>query len=95
MVVLDPVKAGGPYEVLAQQTFGRRNLTLSIHDVLFGDVWLCSGQSNMQMTVSQVICRVSVMIKNVDVEEEKGGGGRAKEEKAIETFSSMCFAHLS
>ncbi|XP_024413174.1 sialate O-acetylesterase isoform X1 [Desmodus rotundus] len=54
MVVLDPVKAGGPYEVLAQQTFGRRNLTLSIHDVLFGDVWLCSGQSNMQMTVSQI-----------------------------------------
>lgn len=57
MVVLDPMKPGGPYEVMAQQTFGRTNITLRVHDVLFGDVWLCSGQSNMQMTVSQVICR--------------------------------------
>ncbi|XP_060160206.1 sialate O-acetylesterase isoform X3 [Globicephala melas] len=54
MVVLDPVKPGGPYEVMAQQTLGRKNFTLRIHDVLFGDVWLCSGQSNMQMTVSQI-----------------------------------------
>ncbi|XP_057604056.1 sialate O-acetylesterase isoform X2 [Hippopotamus amphibius kiboko] len=53
MVVLDPVKPGGPYEVMAQQTVGRKNFTLRVHDVLFGDVWLCSGQSNMQMTVSQ------------------------------------------
>ncbi|XP_024596488.1 sialate O-acetylesterase isoform X4 [Neophocaena asiaeorientalis asiaeorientalis] len=53
MVVLDPVKPGGPYEVMAQQILGRKNFTLRIHDVLFGDVWLCSGQSNMQMTVSQ------------------------------------------
>ena len=27
-------------------------MTITIHDVLFGDVWICSGQSNMQMTVS-------------------------------------------
>ncbi|XP_012607932.1 sialate O-acetylesterase [Microcebus murinus] len=54
MVVLDPMKPGGPFEVMAQQTLGRVNLTLRIHDVLFGDVWLCSGQSNMQMTVLQI-----------------------------------------
>ncbi|XP_066221196.1 sialate O-acetylesterase isoform X1 [Saccopteryx leptura] len=54
LVVLDPLKPGGPYEVMAQQTFGGKNLTLRVHDVLFGDVWLCSGQSNMQMTVSQI-----------------------------------------
>lgn len=71
MVVLDPMKPGGPYEVMAQQTFGRMNLTLRVHDVLFGDVWLCSGQSNMQMTVLQVICRVSLIINNVDDEEEE------------------------
>lgn len=59
MVILDPMKAGGPYEVMAEQTFGGRNLTLRVRDVLFGDVWLCSGQSNMQMTVSQVICSLS------------------------------------
>ncbi|XP_008519310.2 sialate O-acetylesterase [Equus przewalskii] len=54
MVVLDPMKPGGPYKMMAQQTFGTMNFTLRVHDVLFGDVWLCSGQSNMQMTVSQI-----------------------------------------
>lgn len=54
MVVLDPMKPGGPFELMAQQNFGRINSTLRVHDVLFGDVWLCSGQSNMEMTVSQI-----------------------------------------
>lgn len=53
-VVLDPMRPGGPFEVMAQQTLGTMNFTLRIHDVLFGDVWLCSGQSNMQMTVLQI-----------------------------------------
>lgn len=65
------MKPGGPYELVAQHILGRRNVTQRVHDVLFGDVWLCSGQSNMQMTVSQVICRVSVKINSVDVEEEE------------------------
>nr|XP_034347180.1 sialate O-acetylesterase isoform X2 [Arvicanthis niloticus] len=54
MVVLDPMKPGGPFEVMAQQTLGITDFTLRVHDVLFGDVWLCSGQSNMQMTVLQI-----------------------------------------
>ncbi|XP_047283089.1 sialate O-acetylesterase isoform X2 [Homo sapiens] len=54
MVVLDPMKPGGPFEVMAQQTLEKINFTLRVHDVLFGDVWLCSGQSNMQMTVLQI-----------------------------------------
>lgn len=86
MVVLDPMKPGGPYEVMAQQTFGRTNFTLRVHDVLFGDVWLCSGQSNMQMTVSQVIYRVSVVINNDDEEEEKEGRGRGQVEGGRNLF---------
>ncbi|XP_010627021.1 sialate O-acetylesterase isoform X2 [Fukomys damarensis] len=54
MVVLDPMKPGGPFEVMAQQFLGTMTSTLRVHDVLFGDVWLCSGQSNMQMTVLQI-----------------------------------------
>ncbi|XP_064159862.1 sialate O-acetylesterase-like [Anguilla rostrata] len=51
---LDPVKAGGPYNVTAvQQGAGKAQVTLT--DVLFGDVWLCGGQSNMAYTLSQVI----------------------------------------
>jgi sialate O-acetylesterase len=29
-------------------------VTITLHDVLFGDVWVCSGQSNMQLTVSLI-----------------------------------------
>ncbi|CAL8360884.1 unnamed protein product [Merluccius merluccius] len=42
-VTLDPVEAGGPYSVMATMN----NLTVTLTDVLFGDVWLCGGQSNM------------------------------------------------
>ncbi len=39
--------AGGPYELMIT---GSRTLTLK--DVLLGEVWLCSGQSNMEMPLS-------------------------------------------
>jgi sialate O-acetylesterase len=29
-------------------------VTITLHDVLFGDVWICSGQSNMQLTVNLI-----------------------------------------
>lgn len=41
----------GPYVITASSHSG----TIQLHDVLFGDVWICSGQSNMQVSVSQVI----------------------------------------
>ncbi|KAM6045027.1 sialate O-acetylesterase isoform 4-T4 [Theristicus caerulescens] len=49
--VLDPMDPGGPYALTAGQ--GSENVTL--RDIYFGDVWLCSGQSNMVMTVSQIV----------------------------------------
>jgi sialate O-acetylesterase len=42
--VLTPT-AGGPYEIIIQQ--GSESLT--IKNILIGEVWLCSGQSNMEM----------------------------------------------
>ncbi|NXB28078.1 SIAE acetylesterase, partial [Eulacestoma nigropectus] len=48
--ILDPMDRGGPYALTAEQ--GLENVTLQ--DIYFGDVWLCSGQSNMAMTVLQV-----------------------------------------
>ena len=51
-VSLDPVSAEGPFDVHVQQPLANGTLvTIVLHDVLFGDVWVCSGQSNMQMTV--------------------------------------------
>ncbi len=45
-VTLDPMKAGGPYEM----TVSGKN-TVKFKDVLVGEVWLCSGQSNMEFSV--------------------------------------------
>ena len=46
---LDPLSAGGPYDLKVQ---GKNTLTRI--DLLVGEVWLCSGQSNMGMTVGGV-----------------------------------------
>ncbi len=41
-VMLSPLPAGGPWEMTIQG-----NSTLVLEDILIGEVWLCSGQSNM------------------------------------------------
>lgn len=48
-VVLEPLEAGGPYE-LSVRTAGK---SLVFKNVLIGEVWLCSGQSNMAFMVKQ------------------------------------------
>jgi sialate O-acetylesterase len=45
-VKLGPLSAGGPHTI----TLVGKN-TITLHDVLVGEVWVCSGQSNMAMTV--------------------------------------------
>ena len=47
MIQLKTPVAGGPYKI----TINGRN-SIVIDDVLIGEVWLCSGQSNMEMSVS-------------------------------------------
>lgn len=47
-VEFEPLPAGGPYPLQLKQ--GRRTV-LDLQDVLVGDVFLCSGQSNMQWPV--------------------------------------------
>lgn len=42
-VTLKPLEPGGPFEM----TIAGNN-TLTVHDVLVGEVWVCSGQSNME-----------------------------------------------
>ena len=46
---LDAMKAGGPFTLQVQ---GKNKI--EVGDVLVGEVWLCSGQSNMAMTVGGV-----------------------------------------
>lgn len=46
-IKLDPLKSGGPHELVV----GGRN-TVTVRDVLVGEVWVCSGQSNMEWVVN-------------------------------------------
>jgi len=46
-IYLDSIQAGGPYAM----TIKGRKKTIIIRDILVGDVWLCSGQSNMDWPV--------------------------------------------
>jgi sialate O-acetylesterase len=48
---LDPLAASGEGRRLEVET-GRPKLTAAVDDVLVGDVWLCSGQSNMEMGIT-------------------------------------------
>ena len=50
-IVLSPTKAGGPYAMIIK---GKNTITLN--NILMGDVWFCSGQSNMvhQMNIHDV-----------------------------------------
>ena len=46
-IKLAPLSPGGPFTL----TIAGKN-TLALHDVLVGEVWVCSGQSNMEMPVA-------------------------------------------
>ena len=49
-IQLEAEKAGGPYELLIK---GKNKIV--IKNVLVGEVWICSGQSNMAFTVSEAL----------------------------------------
>ena len=46
-VKLDPLKAGGPYDLTVS---GKNSVT--IHNVAIGEVWVCAGESNMEFRVA-------------------------------------------
>jgi sialate O-acetylesterase len=48
-VALPTTKAGGPYNIIIIS----EKDTLKINDVLMGEVWICSGQSNMQRSANE------------------------------------------
>lgn len=51
-VELPAMPAGGPFQLTVTSSGGARQ---TIADLLVGDVWLCSGQSNMEMGVDRAL----------------------------------------
>ena len=52
-VMLPQQKAGGPFE-LKIESGSQGGEAIVLTDVLIGDVWLCSGQSNIDVTIERV-----------------------------------------
>ncbi len=48
MVKIGPLRTGGPFEM-----FIKGNNTITLKNIMVGEVWVCSGQSNMQWPVKQ------------------------------------------
>ncbi|MDZ7897981.1 MAG: sialate O-acetylesterase [Arcicella sp.] len=48
-VKFNPLEAGGPFVM----SISNKTNSLKINDILIGEVWLCSGQSNMEWSVKQ------------------------------------------
>jgi sialate O-acetylesterase len=51
-VALPSMQAGGPHQLAVTSSSGG---TQTVSDVMIGDVWLCSGQSNMQLQVERAL----------------------------------------
>jgi sialate O-acetylesterase len=49
-IQLPPQKAGGPYSMTL-----KASNSIQINNILIGDVWICSGQSNMETPISRVM----------------------------------------
>ncbi|XP_048239907.1 sialate O-acetylesterase-like [Haliotis rufescens] len=65
-VKLPAMTAKGPFTVSARSSEG----TVTITDVLFGDVWLCGGQSNMEFPAGHVLngtAELAASLKYVDI----------------------------
>jgi len=80
-VALPSFRAGGPYQ-LSARTSSREQ---QVKDVRVGDVWLCSGQSNMEWTVrnslnahSEVQHSANDTIRHVTIARSATAGPRAE-----------------
>ncbi|MEC9490676.1 MAG: sialate O-acetylesterase, partial [Halanaerobiales bacterium] len=58
-LILTEQKAGGPYEMKISSS----DQKIELKDILIGEVWLCSGQSNMELPMQRVKDRYAEEIK--------------------------------
>jgi len=60
-VVLDPLKAGGdPLELVVR---GEKSQEIVVRDILIGEVWLGSGQSNMEMALTATFAPIPEILR--------------------------------
>ena len=95
--------AGGPYNI----TFKGKANTVELTNILFGDVWICGGQSNMQYTLDQIgysptdtaaarneklrIFTASIGMDYVPTDDLSGGTWSVASAEAIKYFSATAY----
>jgi len=103
LIQLPAQKAGGPYDIIVK---GKTN-TIELRNVLFGDVWICGGQSNMQLTLDQIgyipkdtaaishsdirIFTASIDMDYVPKDDLKGGTWKEASAESIRYFSATAY----
>lgn len=60
-IELPSQKAGGPYEMTL-----KASNTIILKNILFGDVWVCSGQSNMELPMDRLKDKYKEVIAKAD-----------------------------
>ena len=99
---LPALEPGGPYNLIV-----RGKNTVTLNDVMIGDVWICGGQSNMQWNVSQTGYQEtdSIFLRSADVrlftvqvdtdymprEDIKGGEWKKLNIDNINSFSAVAY----
>ena len=66
-VDLPKMKAGGPYILEVSVVGGSANDAIQLTDVMVGDVWLLSGQSNIDVTIERVYPQYVDEIENFNL----------------------------
>ena len=65
-ITLEPQSAEGPFQINVTQLSAHKTIeSIFLHDVLFGDVWVCSGQSNMGFPLKNMF-NASIEINNAN-----------------------------
>lgn len=101
-ITLPAQPAGGPYQISISG-----NNTIALNNVLFGDVWVCSGQSNMQFAVREALPKevdtardsnpniriftASIATDYVPQDTLKGGEWKMASIENIQNFSAVAF----
>lgn len=65
LVTLPPLQAGGPYEMRVES----QEQSIMLQDILIGDVWICGGQSNMELPVERVMERYKEEVRSYNNEQ--------------------------
>jgi len=82
-VIINAMAHGGPFEIDVKDVSGK----ITIRNVLIGDVWLCSGQSNMSMIVSSIVDS-NIILEGIP-NDSKLRLYRVKTDKSLKPVSNM------